>query len=248
MKIAMCCITWRRPKLLGRLIDSFLRQTYRDSELVVLDDSFQYPSQPAGDRWRIVSVNQRFRTIGEKRNAVAALVSHDVDAYQIGDDDDTYLPWALAASVNALRKKPWAQPRQVLEWDTGGKTWHRQETFPRNRPDYIAYHGCWSFTRKAFIEVGGYPAKTSEDWDLGQKLLARNGPSADTICPEFPDPFYAYSRATSGTWHMSERGSSDNAYAQALAEPFQVVDKLEIGWDRDYTAIPIPPEVHGRPW
>jgi glycosyltransferase involved in cell wall biosynthesis len=247
MKIAAVCITWRRPKLLGRLIECFNRQTYENRELVILDDSGQYPSQPSGDRWRMVSVGQRFRTIGEKRNAAAALASGDVAAYAVWDDDDTYLPWALEASVHALQSNPWVQPRQTLEWDSGG-TWHRQETFSRERPDHIAYHGCWSYLREAFINVGGYPAAVSEDWDLARRMRDRYGPAGDTICGQFPAPFYAYSRQTSGTWHMSERGANDSAYKAALAEPFEVVEKLEIGWDRDYTAIPIPPEVHRRPW
>lgn len=248
MKIAAVCITWRRPKLLGRLIECFNRQTYENRELLILDDSGQYPSQPHGDRWRIVSVDRRFRTIGEKRNAVAAMVSPDVTAYQVVDDDDLYLPWALAASANALKKSPWVQPRQTLEWDEGGMTWHRQETFGRDRPHHIAYHGSWSYLREAFVNVGGYPAEISEDWGLARKLRDRYGESGDTICQEYPAPFYAYSRDTSGTWHMSERGANSNAYQQAMAEQFEIVDKLDISWDRDYAAIPIPEEVHRRPW
>lgn len=248
MKIAAVCITWRRPKLLGQLIECFNRQTYQDRELLIVDDSGQYPSQPSGDRWRIVSVDRRFRTIGEKRNAVAAMVSPDVSAYAVWDDDDTYLPWALAASVFALRKHPWVQPRQVLEWNDDGQTWRRQESWSRERPLHIAYHGCWSYLREAFINVGGYPARTDEDWELARRLRDHCGPSGDTICPEFPDPFYAYSRQTSGTWHMSERGACDRAYVQALQEPCEVVENVPIGWDRDYAAIPIPDEVHRRPW
>jgi len=234
--------------LLSQLIECFNRQTCQDRELLILDDSGQYPSQPSGDRWRIVSVGQRFRTIGEKRNAAAAMVSPDVAAYAVWDDDDAYLPWALEASVNALKASPWVQPRQTLEWDASGTTWHRQETFGRDRPNHIAYHGCWSYLREAFINVGGYPAATSEDWELARKLRDRYGNSGDTICQEFPRPFYAYSRATSGTWHMSERGATDNAYRQALDEPCEIIERVSIGWDRDYTAIPIPDEVHRRPW
>ena len=48
-------------------------------ELIVVDDAGQYGNQ-RGDGWRVVSLPMRFRTLGEKRNASAALVSPDVDA------------------------------------------------------------------------------------------------------------------------------------------------------------------------
>lgn len=248
MKIAACCITWRRPRLLAQLIECFNRQTYQERELLILDDSGQYPSQPSGDRWRVVSIDRRFRTIGEKRNAAAALVSPDVDAMAVWDDDDIYLPWALAACVNALESSPWAQPRQVLEWTPDGTGWIRQQTFSEKEPYRLAYHGSWSYRRDAFVVCGGYPFSISEDWGLAREMQARFGPSADTICGAFPDPFYVYSRSMSGSWHISERGCNAAVYAKAEDEPLEEVEKLQIGWERDYTAIPIPVEVSKRPW
>ena len=59
-----------------------------------------------GDRWRLVSVADRFATLGEKRNAAARLAPPDADALAIWDDDDLYMPWALRASVAALRARP----------------------------------------------------------------------------------------------------------------------------------------------
>jgi hypothetical protein len=76
MKLAALCCTYQRPHLLGQLIESFRRQDYPLSmrELIILDDAGQYENQHE-DGWRLISVPSRFATLGEKRNACAALAS-----------------------------------------------------------------------------------------------------------------------------------------------------------------------------
>ena len=49
-------------------------------ELMILDDAGQYENQE-GDGWRLISIPSRFRSLGEKRNACAALASPDVEGY-----------------------------------------------------------------------------------------------------------------------------------------------------------------------
>ncbi len=150
-KIAACCLTFRRPKLLGRVIESFLRQTYTNSELVILDDCGDYPDQPHGDRWRIVSVNERYPNLGAKRNACVQLVSNDVDAVQTWDDDDVVFPWMFESVAEALSKGEWARGSQAFEWD--GETMTRIETFNRQFPKQYAYHGHWAYRLDAFLGV-----------------------------------------------------------------------------------------------
>jgi glycosyltransferase involved in cell wall biosynthesis len=89
MKLAAICCTYKRPAQLAESIECFLRQDYpiERRELVVLDDAGQYADQQ-GKGWRLVSLGVRFRTLGEKRNASAALVSSDVEGYCVWDDDD----------------------------------------------------------------------------------------------------------------------------------------------------------------
>lgn len=250
MKIAAVCITWQEP-LIGRVIESFQRQTHPDRELIVLDDAGWYPEQPAGDRWRVVSVNRRFRSLGAKRNAAAALASTDCEAFAVADADDIYLPHWLAAVNHALQDAVWCQPTQALEWNPDG-TWRRTRTY-RGSPFCRAYHGGWAYRREAFEAVGGYPLAGEEDAPLARKLLLTFGVQADTICSEFPAPYYAYSR---GPEHISERyialaSETDEFHAAAYAEKGRErADPvpLAVGWDRDYTAIEIPDEVHPRTW
>ncbi len=236
MKIAAVCCTFLRPGPLGRMIRCFLEQDYPAElrELVVLDDAGQYDDQE-GDRWRLVSRDQRYPTLGEKRNAAAALVSPDVEALAVWDDDDVYLPWALSASAAALEKAPWSRPSLVLHEQPDG-------TFRRHRTGGL-FHGGWAYTREAFARVGGYAAMDNgEDQDLARRMRKAEIASADPVESGF-EPFYVYCWGPEGGYHLSSMGS--RGYERLGRRP---ADKavLRIAWRRDYSRPVILPEVHPR--
>ena len=68
MKLAALCCTFRRPHLLGELIESFLRQDYPRPlrELIILDDSGQYDHQQGDGRARQEA--QRRQDLGDRRH------------------------------------------------------------------------------------------------------------------------------------------------------------------------------------
>ena len=76
---------------------------------MILDDAGQYENQ-SGEGWRLLSIPTRFRSLGEKRNACAALASHDVDGFLVADDDDIYLPHWVRATADALSQAEWSRP------------------------------------------------------------------------------------------------------------------------------------------
>jgi hypothetical protein len=257
MRITCCCIAWGRPVELGRLIRCFELQDHADRDLIVLEDGGAYPDQPHGDRWQVVSVPRRFRTIGEKRAACVGLISPDVDAIAVVDSDDVYFPHALSSCVEALQRAPWAQSRIVLEWDNdgAGPGWHKQETFNRKDPFRPGYHSAWCFRREAYQAVGGYQLSAHEDWPLAEALLKKFGPSADSTADG--RPWMAYSR---GPTHLSTRirhhadsGAGGACFTRAWDERAgDVIESVDlyplVRWDRDYLAIPVPDEVQPRPW
>jgi glycosyltransferase involved in cell wall biosynthesis len=199
MKIAAVCCTFLRPKQLGYLIQCFLKQDYpaRKRELVILDDAGQYNNQQ-GDGWRLISSSTRYHTLGEKRNAATALVSGDVDAIAVWDDDDLYLPWALRSSVEALEIAPWSRPSVVLHPEEDGSL--------RQHETLGLFHGGWAYSREAFNYVGGYPAMNNgEDQGLALRFSLAGVKDADPIQLERM-PFYVYSWGSAGGWHLSGMG------------------------------------------
>jgi hypothetical protein len=187
MHICVCCCTYLRPRQLGYVLRCFQRQTYADREMVVLDDAGQYGDQ-RGDRWRLVSVGRRFASLGEKRNACAALASPDAAAFAVWDDDDLYLPWALEASARALERTDWSRPSQVLHPVEAGGRWH----FRRHQTGGL-YHGGWAYRREVFERLGGYAAGYSgpEDQEFMARLEAAGAVQADPIALGWR-PFYIY--------------------------------------------------------
>jgi len=173
IKIACICSTYNRPELLAESIECFQRQTYplAKRELIILDDAGQYCEQ-TGPGWRLVSIGQRFCTLGEKRNATAALVSPDVDALAVWDDDDIYLPWHLERAAELLEagRVEWSRPAVV--WNDHPKRLRRKQTRG-------LFHAAWVFTRRAFLAAGGYPAMQSgQDQGLATRMKRIGIPQA----------------------------------------------------------------------
>jgi len=206
MKITAFCPTLNRPELLGRLIKCFEHQTYDNRELVILDDGGQYENQK-GDRWEIVSVPRRFRSLGEKNNAAIALAARDSDALAKADDDDVYMPWWFESLAEALRRGELVQPKYAMDF-VGGE-WVQTETFSR-RLGRFAYHGCWAFRRSLVEREGGYRPEYAGDDQEMDKRLRRIGVTSVGLDDKRFKPFYWYNRPLLG--RISTRGASKEAY------------------------------------
>jgi len=227
MKLAALCCTYLRPGPLGQLIESFLRQDYpRESrELVILDDAGQYENQE-GDGWRLVSIPRRLHSLGEKRNACAALASPDAAGFLVADDDDIYLPHWFSATAQALRQAEWSRPSLVLlehgeglkECETGG-----------------LYHGGWAFRREAFYRVQGYgPHNNGEDQELAARLVDAGVTQCDPS--EFAPPFYVY-RYDNASYHLSYM--DDRGYERLGGKQVRAKPTIPVGWPKDYTKLPV---------
>jgi len=227
MKLAALCCTYLRPKTLGQLIESFLRQDYPRElrELVILDDAGQYENQE-GDGWRLVSIPRRFHSLGEKRNACAALASPDAEGFLVADDDDIYLPNWFSTTAEALKRADWSRPSLVLlehgyglkEHETGG-----------------LYHGGWALRRTAFYRVRGYAAlNNGEDQELAGRLSAAGVTQCDPS--RLAPPFYIY-RYDNSSYHLSYM--DDRGYNRLADRPKAPATSLTVGWPRDYAKLPV---------
>ena len=194
-KIACLTITHNRPHLLPNLIESFLRQDYpaMNRELLILDDLGQYPTEPSGDGWQVISVKRRFETLSAKRNALAAMTGNDVDALAWWDDDDTFLPWCLLSHAWALKRSPVSHPGLVLDG-----------SFKVHETGQRMYQATQCIDRELFFHVGGYPRGNS---GVDQHLITRLrkiGSLNDFADPteQFP-PWFIYGWSDTNSPHLS---------------------------------------------
>lgn len=226
MKIACICCTFNRPGMLAESIECFRRQSYPAArrELVVLDDAGQY-DPGACDRLpgvKLVTTRHRFRTLGEKRNATAALISPDVEALAIWDDDDIYLPWHLERAAELLASdEAWSRPAEV---------WIDHPRGLRRRPAKGLFHAAWVLTREVFLQAGGYPAMQSgQDQALGKRLRR----AGILHKPPAGPPSFVYRWGTVKTKHLSAMGKS--GYQRRGRETIaRHAGALQPAWSQDW--------------
>ena len=235
MFVSCLCPTFNRPQCLAEVIESFLRQSYPKDlrELIILDDAGQYDPKACVDipGVKLVVSPHRFMTLGEKRNATAALASPKAEVYAVWDDDDIYLPWHLDDLIRVIKaKNDWYIPEAV---------WLEQGQALRIVQTKGYYHGAWGFTRKAFVQVHGYPfMQSGQDRGLAQRFAVAD------IFPVHSDKFridkkvipsYIYRLdARPGVTHLSLMGKG--GYEKRGEEEITPVKEITPHWTKDWTA------------
>jgi len=240
-KITAFCPTLNRPELLGRMIKCFENQTYENRELIILDDGGQYENQK-GDRWELVSVPRRFRTLGEKNNAVLALASFDSEAILKADDDDIYMPWWFESMAEALDRAEMIQPDYAIDFINGNWV---QVTTHCAKSGRGAYHGCWGYRRSFIEKIGGYRAQYAGDDQELDRRVRREGTIPRSIDHSKFPPFYWYNRPLPG--RISERGGSESAYV-ATGRSVSYVGKVPEWKGEEVWKRAIPETKIVRPW
>ena len=195
--VSCFCLTYGRPAVLEEAIQSFLLQDYAgEKEMIVLNDyadqtlTFDHPEV------RVINLPRRFRTVGEKMNAAAALASHDL--LFVWDDDDICLPHRLNFSVSHFDPaKGFFTVHQAWIWNDG----------QLSGPTKNIYHAgsCWS--RSLFDAVRGYPAEGTGYDLLFERQLASRFPGSTADHPVAPEEiYYLYRWGGTGSFHMSGFG------------------------------------------
>jgi glycosyltransferase involved in cell wall biosynthesis len=237
--VSCMCLTYGRPKVLEEAIHSFLQQDYEGTkELIVLNDykdqvlEFDHPEVV------VINVNKRFRTVGEKRNATAALCSHDI--LFVWDDDDIYLPHRITYSIERYdEQKQFFKPSKALVLNNGKIEGPKSNLFHSG--------SCWS--RQLFDKVRGYCHMGSgQDLEIEaqfEKKHTGKGKNLNNIPND--DIYYLYRWGGTGSFHLSgfgkdKAGEKDgNAkvaeYIERKKEAGQIptgIVKLNPHWEQDY--------------
>lgn len=240
-KIGVCTVTYKRPKLLGHLIDCFNRQDYENKFMIGVDDSGEV-DQFLSDNVAISQHGSRFSTLGAKRNATAKLADR-ADILCMWDDDDLYLPWALSAIASCARRADWIRPSRFLCRFPSGSL-ERHATHSMGDETDKAYHVSWGMSRGLFDSVGGYPENTSlgEDLILAKRLRAANASECDPIkaghrpyyisCP-YDNEHFSWNHKDYATWPEKVKIDGDSRICPGPSD-------LVFG--------SIGSKVHPRPW
>lgn len=150
MKTLVITPTYGRLPFLGRLLASFLSQTYDDKELVLVNDDANVQLVCDVKNVTCINLNKKI-LVAQKRNLATQLGYHDL--YMPHDDDDIFLPDRIANHVKIHKEDP-------------------ELNLYRNTACYIIYGDSFyvgepsdnfvSFTRKGWFAAHGY----SHDVDL----------------------------------------------------------------------------------
>jgi glycosyltransferase involved in cell wall biosynthesis len=171
-RVSVIIPTYNRAAYITRAIDSVLSQTYRDFEVIVVDDGSSDDTQ-----CRIETYGDRVRYVFQDNTGPGAARNHGIristGAYlAFLDSDDMWLPTFLQKTVSALDSHPQVdiattgiylgpleQKRQgLLEGVTPG-IWRLPTQGTRRRIHFL-FHCCWSganVTRREVIaRYGGF--------------------------------------------------------------------------------------------
>lgn len=216
--VSCICPTFNRAPeyqhLLEETIESFLRQTYPNKELIVLNDCPGQELACDAPGVRVVNLPERLPTLGDKYNAAIALARGELIAPW--EDDDISLPWRLSLSVERMGATPYYNPQRY--WFFDGRGLHADHAMGYG-------HNLSLFTREAFTAVGGYlPVSGPQDMAMHAALehyAVRIGgeivPRDELPCEEW---FYIYRWGVSPV-HLSGFASPADRYREAGSQLVQ---------------------------
>jgi glycosyltransferase involved in cell wall biosynthesis len=231
--ISCICGTYNRPPthqhLLEEAIESFLRQTYPHKELVVLNDCPGQELVCDAPGVRVVNLDERLPSLGDKWNAAIDLSRGELIA--LWNDDDISLPNRLAFSLERLGDGDYFNPRRYWFWDANGL--HSDHS--------MGYaHNASLFTRAAFEAVGGYPSiSLGDDAAMDAALLEKMERVVDPLrgYPELaPSEWFYIYRWGVNPVHIS--GSADESFYQELGTRPVTAGRFHLSphWEQDYVA------------
>lgn len=180
--------TFNRAQLLGEAIDSILRQTFADFELIVVDDG---SNDDTGARVAAID-DPRIRYVLQPHGGISSAMNNGIRAARGDliarlDSDDRWRPEMLATLVPLLQQHPEAAVAygkgQAMD-ESGRLLAHQQGgpgRFPGDSFRSIVYDDCTCniaiVARRACLEEAGLYDEdlgANEDWDLWLRVARRH--------------------------------------------------------------------------
>lgn len=139
--VSCVCLTYNRPTLLNEAVKCFLDQTYRNKELIIVNDNplMKLYSSLHYSNIHIVNLERRFVNLGQKYNYAMTLVKGEYVC--IWEDDDLYGINRIEDSVQHIGKYDAINPRKAIvstdntNYVIGVNTFHSQSCFTKKFVD-----------------------------------------------------------------------------------------------------------------
>ncbi len=166
IKVTAICPTYNRRKYLPTAIDCFMRQTYTDSELIIVDDGTESAADlvPNDSRIKYIRLDGDRRTTGDKRNICCENATGDVIIHF--DDDDWSSPTRIEDQLSKLltSKKSVLSYHNILYWNETTKLLCRYCPQSFNAP-----HGAtFCYTREFWTKHNFDNCQVGEDTNFGR--------------------------------------------------------------------------------
>lgn len=185
-KVSVIIPTYKRSEFLQRAIDSVLNQTYKNIEIIVVDDndsSSKYRAQTE-EKMKKYSNYSNIVYIKNKKNLGGALARNEGlfkasgDYITFLDDDDIYLPDKINSQINyMIDNKLDMSFTDVRIHNTDDKLVdYREHSYVKNLSkkellkQHIMHHltptDTYMFKKKAILNIGGF-----DDVQMGQEFM-----------------------------------------------------------------------------
>lgn len=209
--------------LVGESVESFLRQTYPNKELLILNDCASQILICDIPGVRVVNTAERSATLGGKYNRMVEMARGEIIAPW--EDDDLSLPHRLASSVERLGDADYFNPRAYW-FLCGDRLQHEQDT------GYA--HNCSVYRKSAWRTVGGYPEDCRQDAGMDSRLRQTCRVVDGPLCVS--ESVYIYRWAVGP--HLSGNANPQAAY-EAFGAMQHATGHYEIRphWRADYVAM-----------
>ena len=174
----------RKPDMLKRSIDSVLSQTYKNIELIIVDDSPNDYEFREDVKNFLINYDERIRYIRHDRNMGANIARNTGVDNSMGeyiaflDDDDEWFPTKIEKQYKIMLNQPFVALvycKAITINENDGKTspiinfMHRGNQHKRLlRQNFIGSNSFVLVKRKVFYEVGKYDETllSNQDYDL----------------------------------------------------------------------------------
>lgn len=190
--ISVVMPAYNTEKFIGEAIESIINQTYRDWELIVVDDGSKDRTAEVAQRY--ADQDSRVKVFTKENGGISRALNYGIERAQgiwiaRHDADDVALPERLARQLALAEADPevviwgsWAQQINVTGQHIGviqTQPTTKQEFYEmRARAEAVrAIHPTVLFKREIVLEVGGYDPQMDgvEDSDLFARMYNKRG-------------------------------------------------------------------------